>query len=160
MIVHCKHDELVDPKKLKVHPKNRNEHPKEQVERLAQILEYQGWRYPIKVSKVSGYVTSGHGRILAAKHLGWKEVPVNYQEYKSEDQEYADLQSDNAIAAWAELDLEAINVDLKELSTDFDVDLLGIKQLSIESSDQPIREKELDENIETKNKCPSCEYEW
>jgi DNA modification methylase len=132
MIVHCLHDELVPISKLKLHPKNRNKHPPEQVERLAKILKYQGWRYPVKVSKRSGFVTAGHGRIEAAKAAGWKQVPVNFQDYESDEQEYADLQADNAIALWAELDLSGINGDLGDLGPDFDLDLLGIKNFTLD----------------------------
>ena len=101
MKVHCTHNQMVALSELKGHPKNRNKHPKEQIERLAKILKYQGWRYPVKVSKLSGFVTSGHGRIDAAKLNGWTSAPVNFQEYESEEQEYADVQADNAIASWA-----------------------------------------------------------
>lgn len=132
MIVHCAHDALVSTSELKAHPKNRNKHPKDQIDRLAKILKYQGWRYPIKVSKQSGLITSGHGRLEAAKHLGWDKVPVNYQDYENNEQEYADVQSDNAIASWAELDLSSINSDLEDLGPDFDIDLLGIKDFVIE----------------------------
>lgn len=132
MIVHCPHDALVNVKELKPHPQNRNKHPKEQIERLAKILEYQGWRYPIKVSKRSGFITSGHGRLEAARHLKMKEVPVSFQDYADETQEYADLQSDNAIASWSELDLSGINADLGDLGPDFDIDLLGIKDFVLE----------------------------
>jgi DNA modification methylase len=134
--VHCAHDKLVPIAELKPHPKNRNKHPKDQIARLAQVLEYQGFRYPVKVSLLSGYVTSGHGRIEAAKKNGWKEVPVDFQEYSSEEQEYADVQADNAIASWAELDLAGINDDLKDLGPDFDIDLLGIKDFVIEVADK------------------------
>jgi hypothetical protein len=146
MIIHCKYDELVDIYSLKPHPKNRNEHPDEQIERLAKILEYQGWRYPIKISKRSGYVTSGHGRIAAAKVNNWKEVPVNYQDYETDELEYADLVSDNAIASWSELDLSAINHDLEQLGPDFDVEMLGIEKFEIEVADR--EEKPI--------KCPHC----
>jgi len=136
MLVRCAHDRLVDIKGLKPHPKNRNKHPEDQIARLAKILEYQGWRYPVKVSNLSGYITSGHGRLLAAKHLGWTQVPVNYQDYNSEEQEYADVQADNAIASWAELDLSGINGDIGALGPDFDIDLLGIRDFSIDPSDK------------------------
>jgi DNA modification methylase len=127
MKVKCLYDKLVSVKDLRVHPKNRNKHPDAQIQRLAEILEYQGFRYPIKVSKLSGYITSGHGRLSAAIKNGWIEVPVNYQEYESEAQEYADVQADNAIASWAELDLVGINTDVSELGDEFDVNLLGIE---------------------------------
>lgn len=136
MIVHCPHDELVNLETLKPHPKNRNVHPADQIARLAKILSYQGWRYPIKVSKLSGFVTSGHGRIEAAKLNGWKEVPVSFQNYDSEDQEFADLQADNAIASWAELDLSGINFDLGDLGPDFDIELLGLKNFTLDPSEK------------------------
>ena len=138
--IHCLYDELIDPKTLKYHPKNRNKHPKDQIERLAKILEYQGWRYPIKVSKLSGCVTSGHGRIAAAFLKKWTQVPVVFQEYENADQEYADVQSDNAIASWAELDLAGINLDVPDLGPDFDINMLGIKAFVIEPADFPTLE--------------------
>ena len=70
--VRCAHDRLVPVSERKPHPKNRNEHSKDQIKRLADIINYQGWRYPVKVSKLSGHVTSGHGRIAAAKLKKWK----------------------------------------------------------------------------------------
>lgn len=136
MQIHCQYSELVDSKSLKPHPKNRNKHPDDQIQRLAKILEYQGWRYPIKVSKRSGYITSGHGRLLAAHKLGLKEVPVSFQDYDSDEQEYADVQADNAIASWSELDLSAINLDIADLGPDFDIDLLGLKDFTIDVADK------------------------
>jgi len=133
MKIHCSHDKLVRIKDLKLHPQNRNKHPKDQIERLAEILAYQGFRYPIKVSNRSGFVTAGHGRIEAAKLNKWAEVPVNFQDYEDEEQEYADLIADNAIASWAELDLASLHVDLQALDgLKLNVDLLGIKDFKFE----------------------------
>lgn len=136
MNIHCLYDLLVGIPALKPHPKNRNKHPEDQIKRLARILEYQGWRYPVKVSKQSGFITSGHGRILAAKLNGWSEVPVNLQDYENEEQEYADVQADNAIASWAELDLAGINADLENLGPDFDIAMLGLKNFMLEPADK------------------------
>ena len=136
MEIRCLYDKLVKVSDLKNHPKNRNTHPEEQIRRLADILKYQGWRYPIKISKQSGFITAGHGRLLAARINDWEEVPVNFQDYENETQEYADVQSDNAIASWAELDLAQINIDLPDLGPDFDIDLLGIKDFELEPADK------------------------
>lgn len=155
MKIHCLYDKLVSLKNLTPHPKNRNSHSKDQVERLAQILDYQGWRYPIKVSKKSGFITSGHGRLEAAKLKKWKEVPVNFQDYESDEQEYADVQSDNAIASWAELDLSGINSDLGELEPNFDINLLGIKDFVLEPADKlepGCDEDEVPEKVEPKTR--------
>ena len=116
----------LNPKDLKPHPKNRNKHPKDQIERLAKILKYQGFRKPIVVSNLSGYVVEGHGRIQAALHNKWERVPVCYQDFEDETQEYAHLTADNAIALWAELDMAGINSDTLELGP-FDTELLGIQ---------------------------------
>ena len=43
--------------------------------------------------------------------------------------EYADGISDNSIASWGELDLSGINTDLGTFGDDFDIDLLGLKDL-------------------------------
>ena len=122
---------LVRLSELKLDPKNRNIHPPEQIVRLAKILDAHGWRYPVKVSNQSGFVRSGHGRILAALHNGWAEVPVQYQDYASLDEEYADSIADNAVASWSDLDLEGITLDIKDLSPDLDLELLGLKSFSL-----------------------------
>lgn len=134
--IHCLYDDLVDPKLLKEHPKNRNVHSKEQIARLAQILEYQGIRYAIKVSKQSGCITSGHGRRMALMYSKVSKVPVVYQDYADEAQEYADIIADNSIASWAELDLANINLDIQDLGPDFDINLLGIKDFEIDIADR------------------------
>lgn len=135
-VIHCKYDELVDPNTLKDHPKNRNQHGSDQIKRLGKIIKYQGWRYAIKVSKRSGFITSGHGRKLTAIGEGWTEVPVVYQDYEDEAQEYADVQADNAIASWADLDLAGINFDIGDLGPDFDLELLGLKNFSVDVADK------------------------
>lgn len=134
--VHCGFDAMVDPRALKQHPKNPNTHTPEQIKRLGEIIDYQGWRYPIKVSNLSGCVSSGNGRVQAAILRGWEEVPVNYQDYEDEAQEYADLVADNAIAAWAKLELSVINEDIGEYGPDLDVDMLGLLDFEVEPADK------------------------
>jgi len=152
--------EWVQIEMLKPNPKNRNIHSEEQIERLAKIIQYQGWRWPIIVSNQSGLVMAGHGRLLAAKKLGLKEVPVSYQDFVTEEQAYAFSVSDNAIASWAELDLSGINLDLPEHGPDFDLDLLGMPNFKLDLCEVEINEKELDENLPTDKECPSCGYKW
>jgi len=122
----------VEIESLVYNPKNNNVHPKEQIERLAKLIKFQGFRNPIVVSKRTGFVVAGHGRIEASKQLGMKTVPVMYQDFENEAQEYAYLTSDNAIASWAELDLSMVNNEMLDLGPDFDLDLLGIKDFVID----------------------------
>lgn len=126
MDIHCKFDELIDPNKLKNHPKNRNKHGQDQIERLAELYKYHGIRHPIIVSEQSGFIVAGHGRKLAAIRSGVKEMPVVFQSFSDSASEYAFLQADNAIASWAELDIENIKLDIGDFPN-LDLNMLGIR---------------------------------
>jgi hypothetical protein len=145
----------VDIKKLKPHPKNRNKHPKDQIDRLAKILMYQGIRKPIVVSNLSGFMTTGHATMEAAKVNKWTTVPVSYQDFEDEVQEIAHLNADNAIGLWAELDMSGINADTLELGP-FDTDLLGLKSWSSIPEDKEDKESSIDESLDDLNQCPNC----
>lgn len=128
MKIDCAYDELVEIHKLIPNPKNNNRHSIEQIERLAKIIDYQGMRAPIVVSKRSGFVVKGHCRLSALQKLGWEKAPIDYQEYESEAQEYADLTADNEIARWSELDMHQVHVDMAEM--DLDIEMLGLKNFT------------------------------
>lgn len=132
MELKAKEIQIVDIASLVLNPKNNNKHPKEQIERLAKLIEFQGFRNPVVVSNRTGFVVAGHGRIEAAKMAGLKEVPVMFQDFENEAQEYAYLTSDNAIASWANIDLSMVNTEMLDLGPDFNIDLLGIKDFVIE----------------------------
>lgn len=102
--VFCAHDEIVPIEKLIPNPKNPNKHPDEQIQLLGRIIRQTGWRQPITVSTRSGFIVKGHGRLLAAQLEGLTEAPVDYQNYASEAEEYADLTADNRIAELSEID--------------------------------------------------------
>ena len=128
--IHCAHDSMVKIEELRENPRNPNSHPERQIELLGKIIREQGWRAPITVSNRSGYIVRGHGRLQAAQWLGLKTVPVDRQDYESDEAELADLIADNRIAELAiiddemlvnligELGLEEIDMEL----TGFDVD--------------------------------------
>lgn len=130
MQFNCAYTELVAVSKLVPNPKNANKHSQEQIERLAKIIDFQGQRSPVVVSRRSGFITKGHGRLMAMQKLGWENVAVDYQDYLSEAQEYADIVADNEIARWAELDIFKVSEDLKGLDLG-DIDLLGLKDSDI-----------------------------
>jgi hypothetical protein len=132
MTIQAKEIKLIDISALVLNPKNNNKHPREQIDRLAKLIEFQGFRNPVIVSNRTGFVVAGHGRIEAAKMAGLKEVPVMFQDFENEAQEYAYLTSDNAIASWANIDLSMVNTEMLDLGPDFDIDLLGIKDFVIE----------------------------
>ncbi len=160
MKIHCRYDFIVSPDDLKPYEKNRNKHSEEQIERLAKLLAYQGMRAPVIVDADDKCtIVKGHGTVMAIKKLGVSSVPVVCQAFENEEQRYAFVQSDNAIASWSELDFAGINLDLPELGPDFDIDLLGLKGFTIDPSELPETEpkqdpKDKDANMMT---CPNCQ---
>ena len=120
--VYCSHDKIVPIGDVMPNPKNPNQHPENQIEMLAKIITTQGWRAPITVSTLSGLVVRGHGRLMAAKFAGLDFVPVDFQNYESNDAELADLLADNKIAELAEID----NKLLAEVFADIDPDAIDI----------------------------------
>lgn len=120
--VFCAFDKIVPVGEVKPNPKNPNQHPEEQIDLLAKIIQAQGWRAPVTVSTLSGLVVRGHGRLMAAIHAGLSHVPVDYQHYDSEEAETADLIADNRIAELAEID----NKMLAELFGGFDAETIDV----------------------------------
>lgn len=154
--------EWVPLKSIKLDPKNRNKHPKEQIERLTKLMAHYGWvGNPIVVSTTTGLCKAGEGRYLAAKKVGLTDVPVHFKAFANGDDEYGWGIEDNGISKWAELDMAGINQDIIDLGPDFDIDLLGLKDFTIDPHGEvSINEKELDENLNTDHECPSCGYKW
>lgn len=130
-VFRCAHTDIVELEKLVENPKNPNKHPGIQIDLLSKIINFQGQRSPIVVSKRSGFITKGHGRLMALKKLGWKTAAVDYQEYETEAQEFADVVADNKIAELADHDDAKMIQDLKEMNFDLDFDLLGIEDFSL-----------------------------
>lgn len=64
--VFCTFDELLETERVIGNPRNPNTHSKEQVELLAKIIKATGWRNNITISRQSGFVVKGHGRLAAA----------------------------------------------------------------------------------------------
>ena len=133
--VYCSHDEIVDIMKVIPNPKNPNTHGERQIEILSQVIKAQGWRKPITVSKRSGFVVAGHGRLQAALLLKTDKVPVDYQDYATEAEEYADLVADNRIAELSEIDHEMLNSILEDIKEyeDFNFELTGYTDCDIDS---------------------------
>lgn len=89
--VNCSFSRIVSVADLKPHPRNPNGHDSRQIGLLAKIMAHQGWRSPIVVSERSGMIVAGHGRLLAAKAMGLGEVPVDFQQFATDEDEYAHL---------------------------------------------------------------------
>lgn len=123
--IYCSYTTLEPTESLVENPRNPNRHPDDQIVALAKIIRHQGWRNPIVVSKRSGFVIKGHGRLLAARLLELESVPVDFQDYENEAAEWADMIADNKIAELSNIDESGLNALLTELNGQIDLDLTG-----------------------------------
>ena len=127
--VNCAFDKMVAIDKMKPNPKNPNQHPQAQIDALARLIRHLGWRAPVTVSNRSGMVVRGHGRLMAARALGLETVPVDYQDYKNDADEWTDLLADNRLPELASMDEELTAKLLQELETVAgDIEITGYTQ--------------------------------
>lgn len=152
--VWCGFEQLVPIEDLKPNPRNPNTHPSRQIELLAKNIRYFGWRHPVTVSKRSGLIVAGHGRLAAARELDVQLVPVDYQDFASESDEMAVLIADNRLAELASIDLNSLEGIIDELKVEgFDTLLTGFDDADLESllqgddtsgDEEDIEDEELD----------------
>lgn len=104
-------------------PRNARTHPKRQVDQIAASIAAFGFTNPI-LADPQGHLIAGHGRLLAAKHLGLNEVPVIELAGLTEPQKKALRLADNKIALNAGWDIEILKLELVDLSLpEFEMDL-------------------------------------
>jgi hypothetical protein len=125
--IECKYSELRDVMEIKPHPKNNNIHSRAQVELLGALFRIHGWRVPITVSTLTGFIIRGEGRYRAALFLGMKKVPIDLQQYDNEAEEYADLIADNQVASYSDRDTDIMLNALSEMDAmdDMAAEMLG-----------------------------------
>ena len=134
----------------KKHPKNPKYHPPQQIMILKKLIEYQGFRVPIIISNLSGFIVSGHARLEAASELNIEKIPVIYQDFKDEEAEYSFLVSDNTSGLWGNINLAEINAEISQLEIK-DLEMLAIDEFMFSDEDKKTEDKktkdELDDTI-------------
>ena len=114
--------------KLVPYVRNARTHSKEQILQLRASLREFGFVNPVIVDKDLNII-AGHGRIMAAKEEGYKEVPCIFAEHLTEAQKRAYIIADNRLALNAGWDVEMLSVELADLEgSDFDISLLGFDE--------------------------------
>jgi len=120
-----KHIELWLLDKLIPYARNPRTHSDEQVAQIAASIREFGFNNPILVDTNAGII-AGHGRLLAARKLQLKEVPVIVLDHLNEAQKRAYIIADNQLALNAGWDGDLLRVELAALQeVDFDVSLVG-----------------------------------
>src|ERR1700721_1803420 len=116
---------LVD--KLIPWARNPRTHSDAQVAQIAASIAEFGFNNPILVDSKAGII-AGHGRLLAARKLGLKEVPVIVLDHLSETQKRAYIIADNQLALNAGWNDELLGIEFAALQQeDFDLALFGFE---------------------------------
>jgi len=104
---------------------NSRTHSDEQVAQIAASIKEFGWTNPILVDGSNGII-AGHGRLLAARKLGYTDVPTIELADLTETQKKAYIIADNRLALNAGWDNEMLTIELNDLLADgFALEMLG-----------------------------------
>lgn len=108
--------------------RNSRTHSDEQVAQIAASIKEFGWTNPILIDGESGII-AGHGRLLAARKLGMKEVPVIQLSGMTDTQKRAYIIADNKLALNAGWDDDLLKLEIEEVNLeDFEIELIGFSQ--------------------------------
>ena len=120
--------------RLKPDPSNARRHSEKQIRQIASSIEAFGFNVPILVDG-DGNVIAGHGRLAAARRLGFGEIPAIRLESLSEPQKRAFMIADNRLAEVAVWDDRRLGAELEALAgieLDFDLEAIGFELREID----------------------------
>src|SRR6201981_1551848 len=113
---------------LRLDPQNPRLHSRKQVRQIAKSIASFGFNVPVLID-AEHRVIAGHGRVLAAKELGWSEVPVIAIEQLDAAQRRAFAIADNRLTENSAWDDRLLVEQLKELAIldlSFDLEATGL----------------------------------
>jgi len=117
--------------------RNSRTHSEDQVAQIAASIKEFGWTNPILVD-TGGVVIAGHGRLMAARKLGYTEVPTIELSEMTETQKRAYVIADNRLALNAGWDNEMLTVELNELLADgYSLNILGFDAKELDALLEP-----------------------
>ena len=115
----------------KVIPYHNNPRKDQAVDKVASSINEYGFQQPIVVDK-NMIVIVGHTRLLGAKKLGLKKVPVAIADL-SETKAKAYRIADNRLNEDSEWDFDLLDIEVKNLlDEDYNIDLLGFENNELE----------------------------
>lgn len=113
--------EWKDIASVKPYARNAKKHDETQIANVAESIKQFGWQQPI-VCDADGVIIIGHCRLLAAKKLGLKKVPVKTVDNLSEEQVKKLRALDNKLNE-SDWDFDLLAEDIGELDfSGFDID--------------------------------------
>lgn len=120
--------EYIAVEDLKPYEKNTRKHEKKDVDNIAKSIEKYGMCDAIGIWK-DNIIVEGHGRLLACKQLGIKEVPCVRLDHLTDEQRREYAIAHNATAELSIWDKDFLAEELADLDlTDFDFSFLDDKK--------------------------------
>jgi DNA modification methylase len=119
--------ERVDIDDLQPWGKNARVHSRRQTRQLARAIEELGFINPVLID-AENRILAGHGRVAAAKLLGWGSVPCLRVENMTPAQKRAYVLADNKLALNASWDEQVLAEELQALvsmDAEFDIGVTG-----------------------------------
>ena len=101
---------------IKEYEFNAKEHPKEQIEQIKKSIQDFGNNDPIAIDG-DGEIIEGHGRYIALKELGYKEVEVIRLGHLSDKEKKAYRLIHNKLTMNSDFNLELLEQELADLQT-------------------------------------------
>ena len=122
--------EYMAPQELIPYEKNAKKHPKEQVEQIKESIRQFGFNDPIAIGS-DNVVIEGHGRLMAAKEMKLKTVPVIRLDQLTEEERAGYMLVHNQLTMNTGWDIDLLEQELTKLS-DLDMSLFGFDHSKIE----------------------------
>lgn len=110
--------EMIDINLLKEYENNAKIHTQKQIDQIIKSICDYGNNDPIGIDE-NNMILEGHGRYLALKQLGHKEVPVFRISHLSEQQKREYILVHNKINLNTGFDLEMLDIELEDLDLSF-----------------------------------------
>ena len=137
---------LINIDELIPYANNARTHSKDQINKLRSSLREFGFINPILIDKDYN-ILAGHGRVMAAREEGIKEVPCVLVEHLTDAQKKAYILADNRLAMDAGWDDEMLALELENLKElDFDMDLTGFDAAEIDELFSNIHDKDVQDD--------------
>lgn len=111
--------------------RNSRTHSDEQVTQIASSIKEFGFTNPVLIDRDNGII-AGHGRVMAAKKLGMKDVPCIVADGWTDAQKKAYVIADNKLALNAGWDNATLALEFAELQElGFDLSLTGFSEAEL-----------------------------